>query len=127
MDVFIKNLIYPEIQKEPLRQTVEPQQARELAINLVIGKSNQHHIQKHNKTLIPDSVTQFSIHPFLDHRTGYFQIISTSKAAVPLYCSNCGGNWLPSHRDKCVTRTKPATTEKTTEPKEKVSKQCGCG
>ena len=55
-DVFITNLIDPEIQKELLKQTVEPRQALELAIDMEFGMRNQHQIQQHNKTLIPASV-----------------------------------------------------------------------
>ena len=36
-NVFITNLIGPEIQKELLKQTVEPRQALELAINMELG------------------------------------------------------------------------------------------
>ena len=38
--VFITNLIDPEIQKELLKQTVEPRQALELAINMEMGMPN---------------------------------------------------------------------------------------
>ena len=54
-DVFITNLIDREIQKELLKQTIEPREALELAINMEIGMQNQHQIQQHNKTLIPAS------------------------------------------------------------------------
>ena len=39
-DVFITNLIDSEIQKELLKQTVEPRQALELAINMELGMRN---------------------------------------------------------------------------------------
>ena len=52
-DVFLTNLIDPEIQKELLKQTVEPRQALELAINMELGMRNQHKIQQHNKIVIP--------------------------------------------------------------------------
>ena len=43
--VFITNLMEPEIQKELLKQTVEPRQALVLAINMQLGLRNQHQIQ----------------------------------------------------------------------------------
>ena len=43
-DVFIANLIDPEIQKELLKQTVEPRQALELAINMELRMRNHHQI-----------------------------------------------------------------------------------
>ena len=55
-DVFITNLMDPEIQKELLKQTVEPRQALELAINMELGMRNQHQIQQHNKIVIPANV-----------------------------------------------------------------------
>ena len=55
-DVFITNLINPEILKEFLEQTVEPKKALELSINMELGMQDQHQIQAQNKTLIPASV-----------------------------------------------------------------------
>ena len=64
-DVIITNLIDPEIQRELLKQTIEPRQALELAINMELGIRNQHQIQQHNKTLILASVNaiQFPSNP----------------------------------------------------------------
>ena len=64
-DVFITNLIDPEIQKELLKQTVEPRQALELAINMELGMRNQHQIQQHNKIVVPANVNavQFNNNP----------------------------------------------------------------
>ena len=61
-DVFITNSFDPEIRKELLKQTVEPHQALELAINMELRMRNQHQIQQHNKTLIPDAI-QFPNNP----------------------------------------------------------------
>ena len=46
----------PEIQKELLKQTVEPRQALELAINLELGMRNQHQTQQHNRMVVPANV-----------------------------------------------------------------------
>ena len=43
-DVFITNLVDPEIQRELLKQTVEPRRVLELAINMEHGIRNQHQI-----------------------------------------------------------------------------------
>ena len=40
-DVFVTNLIDPEIQKELLKQTVQPRKALKLAINMEPGMRNQ--------------------------------------------------------------------------------------
>ena len=57
-DVFINNLIDPEIQKELLRQTVERKKALELAIKLELGMQNHHQVQANNKTLILATVNE---------------------------------------------------------------------
>ena len=61
--MFITNLIDPEIQKEPLKQIVEPRQALLLAINVELGMRNHYQVQKHNKTLIPASVNKIQSPP----------------------------------------------------------------
>ena len=106
-DVFITSLIDPEIQKELLKQTVEPRQALELAINMELGMRNQHQIQQHNKIVIPASVNavQFpnsSRSPNCQNPNNFPRQNNRST----LYCSNCGGIWLPNHRDKCITKGK---------------------
>ena len=58
-DVFITNRMDPEIQKELLKQTVEPRQNLELAINMELmelGMQNQHQIQQHNEIIVPANV-----------------------------------------------------------------------
>ena len=106
-DVFITNLMDPEIQKELLKQTVEPPQALELAINMELGMRNQHQIQQHNKIVVPANfnAVQFNNSP----RKPYWQ--NTNNASKQnnrskLYCSNCVGTWLPNHREKCIAKGK---------------------
>ena len=106
-DVFITNLMDPEIQMELLKQTVEPRQALELAINMELGMRIQHQIQTHNKMVVPANVNavQFAN----NSRNSYWQ--NTKNASKQnnrstLYCSNCGGNWLPSHCEKCIAKGK---------------------
>ena len=111
--VFITNLLVSEIQKELLKQTVDPRQSLELAINIKLGIRNQHQMQLHNKIVIPANVNavQFSS----SSRTPNWQ---NSKNAPrqnnrsTLYCSNCGGIWLPNNRNKCI-------------PKGKICNNCG--
>ena len=91
-DFFITNLIDPEIQIELFKQTVQPRQTLELAINMEIGMQNQSQIQQHNETLIPASVNaiQFpsnsrssnwslsnNFHKQGNHSHLYFRIVET--------------------------------------------------
>ena len=66
---------------------------------------NHHQIQQNNKTLIPASVNaiQFPNNP----RSSNFSFSNNFQKPnniTPLYCPNCGGNWLPNHRDNCVAK-----------------------
>ena len=105
--VFITNLIDPEIQKELLKQTVEPRQALELANSMELGMQNQHQIQQHNNIVVPANVNAFQ---FINNsRKPYWQ--NTNNASkqnnrATLYCSNCGGTWLPNHLEKCIAKRK---------------------
>ena len=106
-DVLITNLMDPEIQKELLKQTAEPRQALELAINMELGMRNQHQIQQHNKIVFPANVNavQFYNNP----RKPYWQNtnnIPKQNNRSTLYCSNCGGIGLRSHREKCIAKGK---------------------
>ena len=98
-DVFIINLIDPEIQKELLKQTVEPSQVLELAINMELGMRNQLQIQQHNKILIPASVNavQFPNSSRTPNWSNQYNF-QRQKNRSTLYCSNCGGIWPPNHR-----------------------------
>ena len=92
-DMFITNLIDPEIRKELHKQTVEPRQALELAINFELRMRNQHQIQQHNKTLIPTSVNAIQYPP--NSRSSNWSLSNNFNKQgnrPPLYCSNCGGN-----------------------------------
>ena len=100
----------PEIQKELLKQTVEPRQALELAINMELGMRNQHQIQQHNMIVIPTNVNavQFAN----NSRTPYWQIpnnVSRQNNRSTLYCSNYGGIWLPNHRENASQNAKLGT------------------
>ena len=106
-DVFITNLIDPEIQKELLNQTVEPRQALELAITMELGMRNQHQIQQHNKIVVPANVNAVQFNN--NSRKPYWQNnnhVSKQNNRSTLYCSNCGGVWLPNHRERCIAKGK---------------------
>ena len=101
-DVFITNLTDPEIQKELLKQTVEPRQALELAINIELGMRNQHQIQQHNKIVVPTNINAVQ---FADHsRTPYTNNALRQNNRSTLYCSNCREILLPNDREKCIAK-----------------------
>ena len=106
-DVFITNLIDPEIQKELLQQIVESGQALELAVNMELEMRNQHQIQQHNKILIPASVNpvQFSNSSRTPNWSNSNNFLRQNNRPT-LYCPNCGGIWLPNHRDYWIAKGK---------------------
>ena len=106
-DVFITNLITPEIQKELLKQTGEPRQALELAINLQLWMRNQHQTQPYNKSLIPASVnaTQFPASS-RSSNWSFSNNFQEQDNHPPLYSLNCGVNWLSNHLEKCIAKDK---------------------
>ena len=106
-DVFITNLIDPEIHKQLLKQTVEPRQALELAINMEIGMRNQHQFQQHNKIVISANVNavQFANISRTQNWQNSNSVLRQNNRST-VYCSNCGGLWLPNHRDKCIAKGK---------------------
>ena len=72
-----------------------------------IGMRNQHQIQQHNKIVTPANVNavQFAY----ISRTSNWQNMNNAPRQnnrSKLYCSNCGGLWLPNHRDKCIAKGK---------------------
>ena len=106
-DVFITYLMNPEIQKELLKQTIEPRQALELAINMERGMQNQHQIQQHKKIVISAKVNavQFAY----NSRTPNWQSLNNASRQnnrSTLYSSNCVGLWISNHRDKCIAKGK---------------------
>ena len=103
----ITNLSDPEIQKEPHKKAVEPRQALDLAINMVIGMRNQHQVQQHKKTFIPASLNTIQYPPSTrSSNSSLSNNFHSQGNRPPLYSSNCAGSWLPSHRDKCITKGK---------------------
>ena len=105
--MFITNLVDPAIQRELLKQTLEPRQALELAINMELGMRNQYRIQQHNKTLIPASVNAIQF-PSNSRSANWSLSTNIHKQCnrPPLYCLDLGGNWLLNHRDKCIGKGK---------------------
>ena len=90
---------------------MEPRQALELAINMEIGNCNQHQIQQHNKTLIPASVNaiQFPNNSRIPNWSISNNFQRQNNRST-IYCSNCGGIWLPNHCDKCIAKGKTCSS-----------------
>ena len=66
---------------------------------------NQHQIQYHNKIVVPTNVNavQFNNNPRRPYRQNTNNVPKQNNRST-LYCSNCGGTWLPIHREKCIAK-----------------------
>ena len=89
-DLFIANMQDPEIQRELLRETLEPAQALGLAINMELGQRNQLQI----------SNTQPASHVNANQRP----TTSNSTRQSNQLCRNCGLIWSANHKDNCIAK-----------------------
>ena len=103
-DLFIANMQDPDIQRELLRETLEPPQALRLAINMELGQRNQLQISNtqpasHVKAIIPQrSFRQPNERP----------TTSTSACQWKQLCRNCGLTWSANHKVKYIAQVKTA-------------------
>ena len=83
-------MLDPEIQRELLRETLEPAQALQLAINMELGQRNQLQITN-SQSFRPPS-----------------QRPTTASFTRPpnQLCRNCGLTWSANHKVKCIARGK---------------------
>ena len=72
-----------------------------------LGMRNQHQIQQHSKIVVPANVNAVQLNN--NSRKPYWK--NTNNASKQnnrstLYFLNCGGIWLPNHREKCIAKGK---------------------
>ena len=101
-DLFIANILDPEIQRELLRETLGPAQALRLAINMELGQRNQ--LQITNSQSAPQVnavIPQRSFRPPSQRPTA-----SSFTRPPNQICRNCGLTWSANHKVKCIARGK---------------------
>ena len=101
-DLFIANMLDPEIQRELLRETIEPAQALRLAINMELGQRNQ--LQITNSKSAPQInavIPQRSFRPPNQRPT-----TSSFTRSPNELCRNSGLTWSANHKVKCFARGK---------------------
>ena len=102
-DVFIANMQNEDIQKELLKETVEPDKALAIAINIKMGTLNQLKMNA-NKTELNSTVNQVQRMPIANATP--FSTMNTTERKKPTTCHFCGMNWTPEHRNRCPARGK---------------------
>ena len=101
-ELFIANMQDPEIQRELLRENLEPAQALRLAINMELGQRNQLQITNSQPASHVNAVTSQRSFGQPSQRP---QTSSFTRPSNQL-CRNCGLIWSANHKDKCIARCK---------------------
>ena len=99
-DLFIAKIQDPEIQRELLRETLEPSQALQLAIIMELGQRNQ--LQISSTQPAPHVNAIASQRPFRPSNPR--QNLSTSIRQTNQSCRNYGLTWSANHKDKCIAK-----------------------
>ena len=101
-DLFIANMQDPEIQRELLRETLEPAQALHLAINMELGQRNQPQITNSQPASHVNAVTSQRSFRQPSQRP------TTSSFTRPSnqLCRNCGLSWSANHKNNCIASGK---------------------
>ena len=102
-DVFIANMQNEDIQKELLKETVEPDKALAIAINIEMGPHNQLKMNA-NKNELNSTVNQ--VQRMRIANATPFSTMNTTARKKPTTCHFCGMNWTPEHRNRCPARGK---------------------
>ena len=92
-----------DIQKELLNETVEPDKALAIAINIEMGTLNQ--LERNaNKNELNSTVNQ--VQRMRIANATPFSTMNTTARKKPTTCHFCGMNWTPEHRNRCPARGK---------------------
>ena len=102
-DIFITNLLDDDIQRELLRNTVDPEKALSIAVTMKIGHQNQQRISSKNNNANGAAINviqffnRFGGASARGIQTGR---ISFNQAETG-QCRSCGQTWTSTHRQVC--------------------------
>ena len=102
-DVFIANMQNEDIQKELLKETVEPDKALAIAINIEMGTLNQLKMTASKSEL---NSTFNQIQRMRIANATPFSNMNTTARKKPTTCHFCGMNWTSEHQNICPARGK---------------------
>ena len=97
-DVFIANMQNEDIQKEILKETVEPDKVLAIAINIEMGTLNQLK-RTASKSELNSTVNQ--VQRMRIANATPFSNMNTTARKNHTTCHFCGMNWISEHRNKC--------------------------
>ena len=101
-DLFFANMQDQEIQRELLRETLEPSQTLRLAINIELGQRNQLQISNAQPASHINAITPQR--PF--RQPNQRPTPSNFSRQSNQLCRNCGLTWSANHKDKCIAKGK---------------------
>ena len=101
-ELFIAYMQDPQIQRELLRETLEPPQAVRLAINVELGQRNQLQISKTQPASHVNAINPQR--PF--RQPNQRPTTSTPNRQSNQLFLNCGMTWSANHKDKCIAKGK---------------------
>ena len=101
-DIFITNMLDYDIQRELLRDTVDPERALSIAVNMEMGHQNQQRISSNDNANGSAVNAIQSINRFRGASLRGNQSSRTvvNRASVG-QCRECGQSWTPKHRQVC--------------------------
>ena len=101
-DIFITNMLDDDIQRELLRDTVGPERALSIAVNMEMGHQNQQRISSNNSAT---GSTLKAIQSFNRFRGTIVRGNQSGRTVVNRasvgQCRGCGQSWTPTHRHVC--------------------------
>ena len=101
-DVFITNMSDDDIQRELLRDTVDPERALSNAVNMEMGLQNQQRISSNNSATgrTVKAIQSFNRFQGASVRGNQSGRTVVKRASVG-QCRGCGQSWTPTHRQVC--------------------------
>ena len=103
-DIFITNMLNDDIQRKLLRDTVDPERALSIAVNMEMGNQNQQRISSSNNNSAANNKIN-AIQSYNRVRGASARGNPTGRVAVnraPIgQCRRCGQAWTTTHRQVC--------------------------
>ena len=109
-DIFITNMLDDDIQRELLRDTVDPERALSIAVNMEIGHQNQQRISSNNGATSSTGNAIQSFNRFrgagVRGKRGNQSGRTVVNCASVGKCRGCGQAWTTTHRQVCPAMSK---------------------
>ena len=102
-DIFITNMLDDDIQRELLRDTVEPERALSIAVNMEMVNQNQQRISSNNGATgsTGNAIQQYNNSICGAGVRGTQSSRAVTNRASVGQCRGCGQIWTPTHRQVC--------------------------